>query len=74
MECVDLQGELEEHEKLVAVMKEVDVVISALAYPQVLDQFKILEAIKAAGNIKVNIRGSRPFYTICSYNVLLPSL
>ena len=44
---------LDEHEKLVSVMKEVDVVISAVAYPQVLDQFKILEAIKISGNIKV---------------------
>lgn len=44
---------LDEHEKLVSVIKEVDVVISAVAYPQILDQLKILEAIKAAGNIKV---------------------
>lgn len=47
-----VKGELDEHEKLVAVIKEVDVVISTVAYPQVLDQFKILEAIKVAGNIK----------------------
>ncbi|KAH6776629.1 hypothetical protein C2S52_014190 [Perilla frutescens var. hirtella] len=46
------QGNLDEHEKLVSVIKEVDVVISAVAFPQVLDQFKILEAIKVAGNIK----------------------
>ncbi|KAH6834200.1 hypothetical protein C2S53_020822 [Perilla frutescens var. hirtella] len=48
----NLQGNLDEHEKLVSVIKEVDVVISAVALPQVLDQFKILEAIKVAGNIK----------------------
>ncbi|XP_031267795.1 eugenol synthase 1-like [Pistacia vera] len=47
-----VQGELDEHEKLVSVIREVDVVISALAYPQVLDQFKIIDAIKVAGNIK----------------------
>ncbi|KAJ0024831.1 hypothetical protein Pint_07260 [Pistacia integerrima] len=46
------QGEPDEHEKLVSVIREVDVVISALAYPQVLDQFKIIDAIKVAGNIK----------------------
>jgi hypothetical protein len=48
-----LQGELEEHEKIVSALGEVDIVISALAYPQVLDQLKIIEAIKVAGNIKV---------------------
>ncbi|KAJ0024825.1 hypothetical protein Pint_07269 [Pistacia integerrima] len=47
-----MQGELDEHEKLVSVIREVDVVISALAYPQVLDQFKIIDAIKVGGNIK----------------------
>lgn len=47
-----VKGELDEHEKLVSVLKEVDVVISVLAYPQVLDQFKIIDAIKNAGNIK----------------------
>jgi hypothetical protein len=55
--CVDhlrvLQGELEEHEKIVSAVREVDIVISALAYPQVLDQLKIIDAIKVAGNIKV---------------------
>ncbi|KAI6670856.1 hypothetical protein NL676_005741 [Syzygium grande] len=47
-----IEGELEEHEKLVAALKQVDIVISALAYPQVPDQLKIIEAIVAAGNIK----------------------
>ncbi|CDP16499.1 unnamed protein product [Coffea canephora] len=46
------KGELDEHEKLVSVFKEVDIVISALACPQVLDQLKIIEAIKVDGNIK----------------------
>uniref|UniRef100_A0A5B7B975 NmrA-like domain-containing protein n=1 Tax=Davidia involucrata TaxID=16924 RepID=A0A5B7B975_DAVIN len=47
-----IKGELEEHEKLVSVLRQVDVVISVLAFPQVLDQFKIIDAIKVAGNIK----------------------
>jgi hypothetical protein len=44
---------VEEHEKIVSALREVDVVISALAYPQVFDQLKIIDAIKVAGNIKV---------------------
>ncbi|KAK3409729.1 hypothetical protein EUGRSUZ_J01825 [Eucalyptus grandis] len=47
-----IEGELEEHEKIVAALKKVDIVISALAYPQVLDQLKIIDAIIAASNIK----------------------
>ncbi|KAL4651009.1 hypothetical protein ACB092_01G127500 [Castanea dentata] len=47
-----VQGELNEHEKIVSVLREVDIVISTLAYPQVLDQLKIIDAIKVAGNIK----------------------
>ncbi|KAL5843441.1 hypothetical protein ACOSQ3_009417 [Xanthoceras sorbifolium] len=47
-----VQGELEEHEKMVSVLRQVDVVISALAFPQVLDQLKIIDSIKVAGNIK----------------------
>ena len=49
------QGELDEHEKLVWVIQQVDVVISALAYPQVLDQLKIIDANKVAGTTKVFI-------------------
>ncbi|KAL7101923.1 hypothetical protein ACP275_08G086100, partial [Erythranthe tilingii] len=45
-------GELDEYEKLIPVLKEVDVVISALAVPQHLDQLKIISAMKEAGNIK----------------------
>ena len=51
----DIQGELNEHEKIVSVLREVDIVISALAYPQVPDQLEIIDAIKVAGNIKVHI-------------------
>lgn len=39
---------------MVAALREADIVISALAYPQVLDQLKIIDAIVAAGNIKVS--------------------
>ncbi|KAH7851492.1 hypothetical protein Vadar_012467 [Vaccinium darrowii] len=44
------QGELDDTEKLVSVVGEVDVVISALAVPQHLDQLKIITAIKQATN------------------------
>ncbi|KAJ6379495.1 hypothetical protein OIU76_016187 [Salix suchowensis] len=47
-----VQGDLDEQEKIVSVLRQVDVVISAVAYPQVLDQLKIIEAMKVAGNIK----------------------
>ncbi|XP_027903406.1 isoeugenol synthase 1-like isoform X1 [Vigna unguiculata] len=45
------QGELE-HEQILAVVKEVDIVICALPFPQAMEQLKIIEAIKVAGNIK----------------------
>ncbi|KAF3445377.1 hypothetical protein FNV43_RR10553 [Rhamnella rubrinervis] len=47
-----VHGELEEKEKLVGLIGQVDVVISALPFPQVIDQLKIIDAIKVAGNIK----------------------
>lgn len=47
-----VQGELE-HEQILAVIKQVDIVICALAFPQVMEQLKIIDAIKVAGNIKV---------------------
>ncbi|KAF8411976.1 hypothetical protein HHK36_004535 [Tetracentron sinense] len=46
------QGELDEHEKLVSALKQVDVVISTLAVPQHLGQVKIINAMKDAPNIK----------------------
>ncbi|CAA2942556.1 eugenol synthase 1-like [Olea europaea subsp. europaea] len=52
MGALIVKGELQDHEKLVSVIREVDVVISAVAYPQVLDQLNIIEAIKVAGGIK----------------------
>ncbi|KAH9781217.1 isoflavone reductase [Citrus sinensis] len=49
-----IEGELDEHEKkIVSIFKEVDVVISTVAYPQFRDQLKIDDAIKVAGNIKL---------------------
>jgi len=36
------------------VIKEADIVISALACPQLMDQLKIIKAIKVVGNIKVH--------------------
>ncbi|KAI4318291.1 hypothetical protein L6164_026078 [Bauhinia variegata] len=47
-----IHGELE-YDQIVAAIKKVDIVISTLAYPQVLDQLKIIDAIKVASNIKV---------------------
>ncbi|KAI4318290.1 hypothetical protein L6164_026077 [Bauhinia variegata] len=46
-----IHGELE-YDQIVAAIKKVDIVISTLTYPQVLDQLKIIDAIKVAGNIK----------------------
>ncbi|KAF8411978.1 hypothetical protein HHK36_004537 [Tetracentron sinense] len=46
------QGELDEHEKLVSVLQQVEVVISTLAVPQHLEQIKIINAMKDARNIK----------------------
>lgn len=44
---------MEEHEKIVAILRQVDIVISLLPIPQVPDQIHVIEAIKVAGNIKV---------------------
>ncbi|KAK1587898.1 hypothetical protein Q3G72_018046 [Acer saccharum] len=52
MDVTIVQGEVEEHEKMVSVLRQVDVVISTLAFPQILDQLKIIHAIKVAGNIR----------------------
>lgn len=46
-----IQGELE-HDQIVAVIKQVDIVVCTLAYPQVMEQLKIIHAIKLVGNIK----------------------
>lgn len=46
-----VHGELE-HDQIMAVIKQVDIVICTLAFPQVMEQLKIINAIKLAGNIK----------------------
>ncbi|KAK7322462.1 hypothetical protein VNO77_25843 [Canavalia gladiata] len=51
MGVILVQGELDD-EQIVDVIKQVDIVICALPYPQVLEQLKIIDAIKVAGNIK----------------------
>ena len=49
------QGSLDDHNSLVVAIKQVDIVISAVAIPQHLDQFNLIRAIKEVGieNIKV---------------------
>ncbi|KAK8939535.1 hypothetical protein KSP40_PGU015911 [Platanthera guangdongensis] len=47
-----IHGDLYEHEGLVKIIKEVDVVISTVGQGQLADQIKIIAAIKEAGNIK----------------------
>jgi len=51
-----LQGSLDDHESLVTAVKQVDVVISSLAGTivrnEIIQQLKLVDAIKEAGNIK----------------------
>ncbi|KAH9289683.1 hypothetical protein KI387_033800 [Taxus chinensis] len=47
-----LEGSLVDHNSLVNAFKQVDIVISAVAIPQHMDQLNIIKAIKEAGNIK----------------------
>ncbi|CAK7339448.1 unnamed protein product [Dovyalis caffra] len=47
-----LIGDLLDYESLAKAIKQVDVVISAIAYDQLENQNKIIAAIKEAGNIK----------------------
>lgn len=49
-----LQGDLYDHGSLVSAFKQVDVVISTIGTGQVRDQTRIVDAIKEAGNVKVN--------------------
>ncbi|XWS56327.1 hypothetical protein CRYUN_Cryun09bG0076300 [Craigia yunnanensis] len=49
--CI-IQGELDDHEKLVSQLRKVEIVISTLAVPQYPEQLKIITAIKYAGTIK----------------------
>ncbi|XP_042488017.1 phenylcoumaran benzylic ether reductase Betv6-like [Macadamia integrifolia] len=47
-----VHGDLYDHESLVKVIKQVDVVISTVGDGQLVDQVKIIAAIKEAGNVK----------------------
>lgn len=49
-----MQGSLEDHQSLVAALKQVDVVVSAVGGPQLPDQLKLIKAIKEVGHIKVS--------------------
>ncbi|XWS67895.1 hypothetical protein CRYUN_Cryun04dG0043900 [Craigia yunnanensis] len=50
-----LHGDLYDHESLVKAIKHVNVVISTAGHAQLVDQDKIIAAIKEAGNVKVKI-------------------
>ncbi|XP_011048232.1 PREDICTED: isoflavone reductase homolog isoform X2 [Populus euphratica] len=47
-----LIGDLFDHESLVKAIKQVDVVISTVSHAQLVEQDKIIAAIKEAGNVK----------------------
>nr|QBF58800.1 isoflavone reductase [Lotus japonicus]BAF34847.1 isoflavone reductase homolog [Lotus japonicus] len=47
-----LEGDISDHESLVKAMKQVDIVICTTGRLLILDQVKIIAAIKEAGNIK----------------------
>lgn len=47
-----LEGSLQDHDSLVAAIKQVDVVISAVGGAEIPEQTKIISAIKEAGTIK----------------------
>ncbi|KAM0945721.1 putative oxidoreductase [Dioscorea sansibarensis] len=47
-----LQGSFDDHESLVSALRQVDVVVCSVAGDQILQQFKLIQAIKEAGNIK----------------------
>ncbi|KAJ6385914.1 hypothetical protein OIU77_028975 [Salix suchowensis] len=47
-----LIGDLFDHESLVKAIKQVDVVISTVGHAQLVEQDKIIAAIKEAGNVK----------------------
>ncbi|KAJ7001269.1 isoflavone reductase-like [Populus alba x Populus x berolinensis] len=48
-------GDLFDHESLVKAIKQVDVVISTVGHAQLVEQGRIIAAIKEAGNVKVFI-------------------
>ena len=48
-----VEASMDDHRSLVAAVKLVDVVVSAMAEPHLLQQLKLVEAIKETGNIQV---------------------
>ena len=52
---MEMQGDLYDHGSLVKAIKQVDVVISTVGHLQIVDQVKIIAAIKEAGNVKVRV-------------------
>ncbi|KAK9148176.1 hypothetical protein Scep_006933 [Stephania cephalantha] len=54
-----IEGSLSEHESLVCAVKRVDAVIFALS-PSHPSKYKIVHAIKEAGNIKTNVVDGKP--------------
>ncbi len=48
-----MQGDIQDHESLVAALKQVDVVISTVGGAQLRDQLKLITAIKEVGHITV---------------------
>jgi len=47
-----LHGDIGDHESILAALKQVDVVISTIASALILDQLKLIDAIKEVGHIK----------------------
>ncbi|KAJ3708904.1 hypothetical protein LUZ61_012609 [Rhynchospora tenuis] len=47
-----IKGDLNDHESLVKIIKAVDVVISAIGVKQIMEQIKLIAAIKEAGTIQ----------------------
>nr|AHA90807.1 allylphenol synthase 1 [Piper regnellii] len=47
-----LYGDLNDYKSIVKAVKQADVVVSAVGSQQILDQVKIIDAIKEAGNVK----------------------
>ncbi|KAH9319820.1 hypothetical protein KI387_021589 [Taxus chinensis] len=50
--AIILHGSIDDYASLVEALKKVDVVISAVGVPQVVDQFSLIKAIKEVGTIK----------------------
>jgi hypothetical protein len=52
--AVLVEASMDDHRSLVAAVKQVDVVVSAMGGPHLLQQLKLVEAIKEAGNVQVS--------------------